>query len=146
MLQKLRPAQVYAWHATLLKAGGKNGRALSARTVGHAHRILHRAFERALQLEMVARDPAHVVRPPKQNAPEVEILSPTQMADVMSHPLYPIVVLALGTGLRRGALWGLAWGALDLDAAAVRVERSMEETAAGLRFKLPDLSRGMAAG
>ena len=84
MLQKLRPAQVYAWHATLLKAGGKNGRALSARTVGHAHRILHRAFERALQLEMVARNPAHVVRPPKQNAPEVEILSPTQMADVMT--------------------------------------------------------------
>src|SRR5690242_10241217 len=46
LLQKLRPVQVHDWHATLLKSGGKAGRPLSARTVGHAHRVLHRGFER----------------------------------------------------------------------------------------------------
>ena len=45
LLQKLRPAQVHDWHVNLLKSGGKNRRPLSARTVGHAHRVLHRGYE-----------------------------------------------------------------------------------------------------
>jgi integrase len=145
-LQKLRPPRIDEWHATLLRAGGKDGRALSARTVGQAHRILHRAYERALRLEMVSRNPAHVVRPPKPEAAEVEILQPQQVSQVMAalsgHPLYPIVSLALGTGLRRGELCGLAWASLDLDAGVVRVERTLEETAAGLRFKPPKTRNG----
>lgn len=37
-LQKIKPAHIQDWHVTLLKAGS-----ISARTVGHAHRVLHRA-------------------------------------------------------------------------------------------------------
>jgi hypothetical protein len=55
-LQKLRPAQIHEWHTKLLKSGGATGRPLSARTVGHAHRVLHRALERAILLEIVSRN------------------------------------------------------------------------------------------
>ena len=55
-LQKLRPTQIHDWHAALLKSGGKDGRPLAARTVGHAHRVLHRALERGLRLEMASRN------------------------------------------------------------------------------------------
>src|SRR5262245_41646870 len=34
-IQKLRPTHIADWHATLLRSGGKGGRPLSARTVGH---------------------------------------------------------------------------------------------------------------
>jgi integrase len=146
LLQRLRPSQVSEWHGILLHSGGKNGRPLSARTVGHAHRILHRAYERAFRLELVTRNPVHAVTPPKPDAPEVEILSSEQIAMVLSalaeHPLHPIVSLALGTGLRRGELCALTWATLDLDANTVRVERSLEETAAGLRFKAPKTRHG----
>src|SRR5580704_2102338 len=64
-LQNLRPSQIQEWHATLLRSGGMRGRPLSARTVGHAHRVLHRALERALRLEMITRNAATVLRPPK---------------------------------------------------------------------------------
>ena len=50
--------------------------------------------------------------------------------------------MALGTGIRRGELCGLAWGAVELDKAMVRVERSLEETRAGLRFKQPKTVNG----
>jgi len=146
LLQKLRPVQVHDWHATLLRSGGMGGRSLSARTVGHAHRVLHRALERAMRLEIISRNVAHAVPSPKVEAAEVAILSAAQMADVLAtlagHPLHPIVALALGTGMRRGELCGLAWGALDLDGAVVRVERSMEETTEGLRFKPPKTRHG----
>jgi integrase len=145
-LQKLRPAQIHDWHTTLLKCGGAGGRPLSARTVGHAHRVLHRALERAMRLEIVSRNVAHVIRPPAVDAAEVASLGADQIADLLTaladHWLYPIAALALATGMRRGELCGLAWGAVDLDAATVRVERSLEETASGLRFKSPKTRAG----
>lgn len=146
LLQRLRPAQVAEWHTILLRAGGKDSRPLSARTVGHAHRVLHRAYERALRLEMVSRNPVHAVRPPRPSAAEVEILSSDQIATLLAalaeHPLHPIVSLALGTGMRRGELCALTWATLDLDANTVRIERSLEETADGLRFKSPKTRHG----
>ena len=45
--------------------------------------------------------------------------------------------------MRRGELCGLTRGALDLDAATVRVECSLEETAAGLRIKPPKTRYGL---
>src|SRR5262249_19211630 len=57
-LQRLRPAHIADWHATLLASGGKNGRPLSARTVAHAHHVLHTALERAVGTELLARNVA----------------------------------------------------------------------------------------
>lgn len=146
LLQKLRPAQIHDWQGRILKSGGKGGRPLSARTVGHARRVLHRALERGLRLEMVSRNVAHVVSAPKVNQAEVVILSAEEIAEVLTrlagHALHPVAALALATGMRRGELCGLAWGALDLDAGTVRVERSLEETDAGLRFKGPKTRYG----
>jgi integrase len=145
-LQRLRPAIVAEWHTRLLASGGTGNRPLSARTVGHAHRVLHRALERALNLEMVGRNVAHSVRPPKVEATEVQILTPAQVVEVLDrladHPLLPVVAMALGTGMRRGEICALAWSAVDLDRAIVRVERSLEETKDGLRFKPPKSRHG----
>jgi integrase len=53
-LQRLRPANIADWHTKLLASGGKNGRPLSARTVAHAHHVLHTALERAVGTELIA--------------------------------------------------------------------------------------------
>lgn len=146
VMQKLRPAHVAAWHETLLSSGGAAGRPLSARTVGHAHRVLHTALARAAALEIVSRNVASVVPPPKVEVKEVEILSGEQVVSVLGslrgHRLFPVVALALGTGLRRGEICGLRWGDVDLDGALLRVERSIEQTKAGLRIKAPKSRHG----
>src|SRR5262249_5165299 len=113
-LQKLRPAQVQQWHSAILKAGGEKGRPLSATTVGHAHRVLHRALQRAVESETLSRNVASAVRPPKIEGREIDILTAEQINDVIvtleGHALHPIVVLALATGMRRGELLALRWG------------------------------------
>jgi integrase len=144
-LQKLRPADIQEWHATLMQSGGKDGRPLSARTVGHAHRVLHRALARAAKAEVVSRNVASVIRPPKVDAPEIAILTADQMGalldrlanDLNRRALHPMAAVALGTGMRRGEILACRWGDVDLENATLRVERSLEETAAGLRFKGP---------
>jgi integrase len=139
-VQKLRPVHVSNWHADLLKTG------LAALTVGHAHRVLHRGLERAVAIEIISRNVAHAVPPPKVERAEVAILASDQIAETLrrieDHPLYSIAALAVATGMRRGEICGLAWGALDLDAATVRVECSLEETAGGLRVKPPKTRHG----
>lgn len=145
-LQKLKPVQVADWHVELLKAGSRRKTPLSARTTGHAHRVLHRALERAVGSEVLSRNVAAVISPPTVEADEIEILNPEQISDVLEkldgHGLYPIAVTDLGTGMRRGELLALRLADVDLDSATVRIERSLEETKAGLRFKAPKTTHG----
>jgi integrase len=145
-LQKLRPAHVADWHAALLKSGGQGGRPLSARTTGHAHRVLHRSLEIALARELVARNVASVIAPPKVADVEVKALKADQVALVLEalkgHWLEPIVIMALTSGARRGEILGLSWGAVDLQRGSMTIERSLEQTRAGLSFKAPKTRSG----
>ncbi len=119
---------------------------LAARTVGHAHRLLHKVLERAVKNHVLVRNVAALVSPPRPEEREVEILDPEQARAVLEslqgHYLHPIAAVALGTGMRRGELLGLQWQDVDLEGATVRVERSLEETRAGLRLKSPKTKRG----
>lgn len=149
LLQKLKPADVARWHGVLAASGGSKGGRLSPISIGHAHRVLTMALGRAMKLELVARNVASTVRPPKGEAEEIEILTSAQMADVLAklagHAIFAFVAVALGTGARRGELLALRWQDVDLDGAAVRIERSVEQTTAGLRFKLPKTKAGRRA-
>jgi len=139
-LQKLKPEHIQAWHKSLLDAG------LAPRTIGHAHRLLSKVLNVAVKNGTLTRNVASVHRPPAVEDVEIEILTPEQVADVLAaldgNSLYPIVSLALATGMRRGELLGLRWGDVELDATTLRVERSVEETNAGLRLKSPKTKRG----
>jgi integrase len=94
-----------------------------------------------------------MIKPPRVEVSEVEILAPAQITDVLQklernnlanqpHQSLPLVMVALATGMRRGELLGLQWGDIDMDGASLRVERSVEETKAGLRLKTPKTKNG----
>jgi integrase len=151
VLQKLRPSHVQEWHSTLLKSGGKGGKPLSARTVGHAHRVLHRALARAATAEVVSRNVAAAIKPPKVVLDPERIMSlkadqvPVVLERLKGHALFPIAALAIGSGARRGELCGLRWGDIDLlrnSGGSIKIERSIEETKAGLRVKPPKTKHG----
>ena len=130
-LQKLKPEHVQQWHGALI------GQGLSPRTVGHAHRLLRLMLQCAMKNGTLARNVATIHAPPKVEEREIEILTTEEIVEMITklegHALYPIAALAIATGIRRGELLGLQWGDVDLDSATIRVERSVEETRAGLR-------------
>ncbi|MBV8523177.1 MAG: hypothetical protein JOY71_13810 [Acetobacteraceae bacterium] len=79
-----------------------------------------------MRLEIVSRNVAHTVPSPKVEAAEVTILTADQIAEVPTNlegyggrygflPLHSIAALAIGTGMRRGEICGLSWGAVDLN-------------------------------
>jgi integrase len=66
------------------------------------------------------------------------------LAALVDTDLYPIVAMALATGMRRGELLSLRWVDVDLDGAAIHVERSLEVTKShGYRFKSPKTRAGL---
>jgi integrase len=128
-LQKLRPADIKKWHADLLATG------LAARTVGHAHRVLHKAVADALAVELVSRNVAAAISPPKVEHTELEILTTGQIREVADALADHWMYMALGTGARRGELLALRWS--DIAGRSVTIDRSLEQTKDGLRFKAP---------
>jgi len=140
-MQKLRAVHLQELYAKLLRSGGKNGRTLSAASVCGAHRLLHRTFGHAATWGVVARNVATLVKPPPVPQTEIKILSEEQIGTVLRHlsgrSLRPIVSFLVGTGARRGEALALRWSDLDLDKALVRIERSLEQSKSGLRFKSP---------
>lgn len=139
-LQKLRAIDVQELYTTLIR------KPLSARTVGHVHRVLHRALGHANKWGLMAQNVGALVSPPRVASSELELLTPAQAQEMLKkfrgRSLYPIFVTALATGMRRGELLALRWCDVDLDGAFLRVEQSLEQTKAGLRIKSPKTKFG----
>jgi integrase len=112
-LAKLAPAHVQALYTSLLTSGRADGRGgLAPQTVRHVDRILHVALERARRLRLIATNPVDDATPPRVERAPIVTLRPEQQAGLLEAlhgaELYTPVLVALGTGLRRGELLGLA--------------------------------------
>jgi integrase len=147
-LQKLKTTDVENWPATLMTRGRKDGEGgLSGRTIHHAHRLLSKALKDAVKHGIVIGNTAAAEQPPKVDAEEITILEAGDVKAVVEklrgHLLYPIAIIALFAGLRRGELLALRWCDVDLDAAVITVGRAIEETRSGLRIKEPKTKSGL---
>ena len=145
-VQKLRPVHLNELYAKLLRTGGHEARPLSARTVGHVHRVIHRALGHAAMWGVVTQNVASVVGPPPVPETEITILSEDQIGATLrfleGRTLRPIVAFLIGTGARRGEALALRWKDVDFEKRIVRIERSLEQTKGGLRFKSPKTKHG----
>lgn len=145
-VQKLRTVHLAELYGALQKPKVDAGGGLAPRTVGHVHRLLKRALGHALKWGVILSNPASSAEPPRAQRTEIEILGPDQVKllvqGLKGKTLYPIAVLGLATGMRRGELVALRWSDVDLDVGKIKVERSLEQTRAGLRFKEPKTRAG----
>jgi integrase len=145
-VQKLRPVHLVELYRKLQQSGGQDGRPLSARSVSYVHRLLHRALGHAVVWGVITQNVAAVVSPPPAPDSEISILSEAQIGAVLRHlngrTLRPIVSFLLGTGARRGEALALLWRNVDLEKGIVRIERSVEQTKAGLKIKMPKTKAG----
>jgi integrase len=148
-IQKLRAVHLSELYGRLLRNGRVGGGELSAKTVGHVHRCLRRAFGHAAQWGLITQNPAALVHPPRVHQAEIEILRENEVEAMLTSLrdrnalLCTIAIVALGSGLRRGELCALRWSNIDLDSRTLRVEQSLEQTRAGLRFKAPKTKHGL---
>jgi integrase len=113
---------------------------LSGSTVQKIHHALHKALSRAVDWNLIPRNPADSVQAPTPSSKELRPLSAPEARRLLEAArgdrLEALYVLAVHTGLRRGELLGLKWGDVDLEGGAVRVRRTQTRIDNGRRLAL----------
>jgi integrase len=149
---KLAPVHISAAYTRWATEGRRDGKpgGLSPQSRRHIHRILKAALGRAVEQQVIARNPADAFkkRLPKVERQEMVTLTAEQAARLLESikhsRLYWPVLIALSTGMRRGEILALRWRNIDLERGIVRVVESLEQTKAALRFKAPKTEKARA--
>jgi integrase len=146
---KLSPVHIQAAYSKWGTGGRRDGKkgGLSPLTRRYIHVILKSALARAVEQQLLARNPADVFRkrlPKVERKPMVTLSideSERLLQGIKNTRIYWIVMLALATGMRRGEILALRWMNIDLERGVLGVVQSLEQTKAGLRFKDTKSSR-----
>jgi integrase len=112
---------------------------MSAASLVKVHAVLRNALEDAVRLELVSRNAAKAVRPPKLEAGHRPVLTPegarALLAEFVRERMGAAFALMLVMGLRRSEVLALRWSDLDLDERRLRVSRSLVRAAGALHLR-----------
>ena len=149
-LTKLTPLHIQAHYSQARENGRKDGRgALSAQTVLHHHRVLHRALQQAVKWQLLSRNPVDAVELPRPKPKEMRVIDEAQSAWLIEAAagtrLHVPILLAICTGMRRSEILALKWDDLDLSMGFLSVRRALEQTREGVAFKEPKSRHGRRA-
>jgi integrase len=146
-LMKVRPAQISETYTNSLANGRRDGKGgLSAATVVYMHRIIKHALAQAVRWDLLSRNPADAVEPPKIERSAMATFDMAQTAELLenlrgSRVRIPAMLAAL-CGLRRGEIAALRWRHVDFGTGKLAIVESAEQTVASVRYKPPKSGRG----
>lgn len=122
-LKKLKPLHI----EHLLTKGREKG--LSERTLLHLFRVLHTALGQAVKWQLVDRNAAKAVQPPRPEKNEMDAVTPEDVERILdaatNTEIEVPVTIALGTGMRLGEILGLRWSDIDFETESIRVRQTL---------------------
>ena len=122
-LKTLTPVRVRTFYREKLDAG------LSSATVRKMHGVLQKALDQAVSDGLIPRNAAKGIRLSQGKKKEIRPLSPDETRVLLiaarGDRLEALYLLAISTGLREGELLALRWEDVDLEAAVLRVSRTL---------------------
>jgi integrase len=102
----------------------------SPATIGKILRYTRVILRKAVNLELIDRDPCRTIKAPRIEKKEVRFLTPEEVSKLIESAqgdLRPLLAVACYTGLRMGEILALQWSDIDFKANAIRVIRSWKE-------------------
>lgn len=107
---------------------GKPG-TISPRTVALEFAILRRALRDAERWGLISRNPIRLVDPPRVPRHQAQPLTEQQATALLAASRgtrdYPLILLALATGMRVGEILGLSWTDVDLETGQIMVQHTL---------------------
>ncbi|MBQ6175397.1 MAG: site-specific integrase [Clostridia bacterium] len=124
-LTALRPDQVQKSVNNLTKGDDP----LSPKSIKNCVAVLRSAMTRAVQNDLIRKNPCDNVELPKAKKKEIQPLDETGIAEFMKaisgHHNELIFKIALFTGMRQGELMGLKWSDIDFDKGLITIQRQL---------------------
>ena len=123
-LGTLSPAQVERAYGELATSG------LSNRSIVQAHTVLHNALKKAVQWNLLGRNPTDAASVPRAGRREMQTLSEDQVKRLFTFTsgerLHGLWVLLATTGIRLGEALGLKWDDIDYEAGRLVIQRALQ--------------------
>lgn len=139
-LSKLTPQHVQAFYSQLLKKG------LSPQSIRLLQSMLHKAFDYAVRIGLLARNICDAVTLPKVERAEMHVLTLEQIQQFLEaargNRIEALFVLASVTGMRRGELQALKWKDINFTEGVLYVRRSLVELKGGAIESEPKSTSG----
>lgn len=102
---------------------------LSPSSVRLAHKVLHVAMEKAVQLDYIPRNPATKCILPKDETKDIKPLDDAQAALLLAAAkgtdMEHIITIALFTGLRMSEIAGLTWDSVDMEKGILTIDKQL---------------------
>jgi integrase len=125
-LAKLKPLHLERVYAAA------EDRGLSKQSVLHIHRVVYSALRQAVRWQLVGRNVAEAVIPPRPDRRNVTAMEPADvhvlLAAVAGTHLETPTILAVGSGMRLGEVLGLRWRDVNMSKAELRVNQTLQIT------------------
>lgn len=120
----------------------KLAKGLSSTTMHHHYRLLHGALKHAVRWNLLPRNPAEMVDPPRRQKQEMHVWDEEQVRLFLaeakrSSPHHPLYLAAILTGMRQGELLGLRWKDVDLAVGVASVQQTFYQLGRQQIFKAP---------
>ena len=131
-LVALQPQHIQAYYSKAIQSGRKDGKGgLSAQTICHDHRVLFEALRHAVKQDILIRNVAEAVDPPRPEHKEMSTLGPESVNKLLdavrgTH-YYDLYYTAIYTGLRRSELLALRWNHIDVELATLSVVETIHQ-------------------
>ena len=123
-LPKLTPQHIRGLLAEKLAAG------LSSRRVQYLHAVLRAALNAATRDQLIQRNVAALVKPPRVVGKEVQPLTPHEtrrfLESIQGNRLEALFTVAVSLGLRQGEALGLRWRDVDFEAGTLRIRYALQ--------------------
>lgn len=140
-LQKLKSIHIQKFYNDLLATPTRKGNARSPKTIRNIHMNLCAALNKAVDLELIKKNPAKKVVIPKSRQYRGEVYNMEEIKKLLEYVVgsdmeLPIN-LAVGLGVRRGELLALKWQDVDFNNNKVKIQRSLGQVKDEVFYKSP---------
>lgn len=134
-LEDLSPLHLQTFYNKCMKLD------LSKKTILYLHRIIHSALNKAVMWQLLSKNVADNVKPPRPEKYKANVLTLKQLNKlitvVKSTYIYIPIAIAIATGMGRGEILGLTWKNVDLKKKKINVSQAIYPTKEGLKVLPP---------
>lgn len=120
---------------------GNKSKGLSARTVRDIKIALHSCLQKAVDEELISKNPCSKVKLPEGEPKEMKTLSAKDLAAFLNEArdseCYEFYYMVLTTGMRRGEILALEWKDVDFKGKTITVNKLLQRTPEGLVVSPP---------
>ncbi len=145
-LNQLSQLDLQQFYSNLKSNGRKRladhyGTGLSDRMVRGCHTTCNSALTVAMEQKLIASNPAIHCKIPTAKSAEMQILSTEELQRFLIQAKYegyfPLFLLAISTGLRRGELLALQWDDLNFATGELQIRKQIQRTDGALTVSQP---------